>query len=247
MLTTLDHLVIAVRDLAAATDVYARLLGRRPSWRGSHPTYGTANTLFRLENVYVELLAPQRPGAVSGRLGAWLGDHGEGVQELIRVLLATDLAELEDRLHHKLVLGNQPDGTEFAIKPYGTNVLICGSSGAGKSTFATALLERLTDLKFQFLVIDPEGDYSTLESAIALGDHQRPPTVEEVLDVIRKVDQNSVVNLTGVGLKDRPKFFESVVARIQELRTKTGRPHWMFIDEAHHALDQVECESRALP
>src|SRR5438034_9935325 len=47
--------------------------------------------------------------------------HGEGVQELIRILLATDLAELEDRLHHKLVLGNQPDGTEFAIKPYGTN------------------------------------------------------------------------------------------------------------------------------
>jgi catechol 2,3-dioxygenase-like lactoylglutathione lyase family enzyme len=79
MLTTLDHLVIAVRDLAAATDVYACLLGRRPSWRGSHPTYGTANTLFRLENVYVELLAPQRPGAVSERLGAWLGDHGEGL------------------------------------------------------------------------------------------------------------------------------------------------------------------------
>src|SRR5207249_10095578 len=79
MLTTLDHLVIAVRDLAAATDVYARLLGRRPSWRGSHPTYGTANTLFRLENVYVELLAPQRPGVVSERLGAWLGAHGEGL------------------------------------------------------------------------------------------------------------------------------------------------------------------------
>jgi catechol 2,3-dioxygenase-like lactoylglutathione lyase family enzyme len=79
MLTTLDHLVIAVRDLAAATDVYARLLGRRPSWRGSHPTYGTANTLFRLENVYVELLAPRRPGPISDRLSAWLGDHGEGL------------------------------------------------------------------------------------------------------------------------------------------------------------------------
>ena len=79
MLTTLDHLVIAVRDLAAATDVYARLLGRRPSWRGSHPTYGTANTLFRLENVYVELLAPERRGSISDRLAAWLGDHGEGL------------------------------------------------------------------------------------------------------------------------------------------------------------------------
>ena len=168
----------------------------------------------------------------------WVTDagHGEGVQELIRVLLATDLVELEDRLHHKLVLGKQHDGAEFTIKPYGTNVLICGTSGSGKSTFATALLERLTDLKYQFLVIDPEGDYTTLENAIALGDHQRPPTVEEVLDVISKVDQNSVVNLTGVGLKDRPKFFESVLVRAQELRTKTGRPHWLFIDEAHHVF-----------
>ncbi|HSD10156.1 MAG TPA: VOC family protein [Candidatus Binatia bacterium] len=79
MLTTLDHLVIAVRDLAAAADVYARLLGRRPSWRGWHPTYGTANTLFRLENVYVELLTPRRPGPMSDRLAAWLGEHGEGL------------------------------------------------------------------------------------------------------------------------------------------------------------------------
>jgi catechol 2,3-dioxygenase-like lactoylglutathione lyase family enzyme len=79
MLTTLDHVVIAVRDLAAATDVYTRLLGLRPSWRGSHPTYGTANTLFRLDNLYVELLAPQRPGPISDRLVDWLGDHGEGL------------------------------------------------------------------------------------------------------------------------------------------------------------------------
>jgi catechol 2,3-dioxygenase-like lactoylglutathione lyase family enzyme len=79
MLTTLDHLIIAVHDLAAATDVYARLLGRRPSWRGWHPTYGTANTLFRLENLYVELLAPQHPGPIADRLVDWLGGHGEGL------------------------------------------------------------------------------------------------------------------------------------------------------------------------
>jgi catechol 2,3-dioxygenase-like lactoylglutathione lyase family enzyme len=54
----LDHLVIAVRDLDAATANYARLLARKPSWRGRHPTYGTANVLFRLDNTYVELLAP---------------------------------------------------------------------------------------------------------------------------------------------------------------------------------------------
>jgi catechol 2,3-dioxygenase-like lactoylglutathione lyase family enzyme len=55
---TLDHVVIAVRDLDVASDSYRRLLGRTPSWRGRHPTYGTANVLFRLDNTYVELLAP---------------------------------------------------------------------------------------------------------------------------------------------------------------------------------------------
>lgn len=79
MLTTLDHTVIAVRDLARATDLYAALLGRRPSWRGAHPMYGTANALFRLENTYVELLAPAGKGMLADRLTEWLAGRGEGL------------------------------------------------------------------------------------------------------------------------------------------------------------------------
>src|SRR2546426_567143 len=76
----IDHVVIAVRDLDGATRDYATLFGRVPSWRGSHPTYGTRNTLFRIDNTYVELLAPGR-----GRSGRWGGDlsrfldKGEGL------------------------------------------------------------------------------------------------------------------------------------------------------------------------
>jgi catechol 2,3-dioxygenase-like lactoylglutathione lyase family enzyme len=79
MLTTLDHIVIAVRDLAASSDVYVRLLGRRPSWRGVHPGYGTANTLFRLENTYLELLSPNGAGAVADLLLGFLEQRGEGL------------------------------------------------------------------------------------------------------------------------------------------------------------------------
>lgn len=60
--TTIDHLVIAVSDLAKASDDYAQLLGRNPSWQGQHPDYGTANTLFKLDNTYIELLAAQGSG-----------------------------------------------------------------------------------------------------------------------------------------------------------------------------------------
>lgn len=88
MLTALDHFVIAVRDLPAALRSYSRLLGRAATWRGEHPVLGTENALFRLENTYLELLAPA-PGA-----GDWLAQRiaadGEGPFALA---FATDAAD----------------------------------------------------------------------------------------------------------------------------------------------------------
>jgi len=78
VLTSLDHIVLAVRDLARATATYRNLLGQEPSWHGRHPAYGTANTLFRLENTYLELLAPAGEGPLAARVGSWLEKHGEG-------------------------------------------------------------------------------------------------------------------------------------------------------------------------
>lgn len=76
MLTALDHFVVAVRDLPAASRTYSRLLGRAATWRGEHPVLGTENALFRLENTYLELLAP------ASDAGQWLRDQldtrGEG-------------------------------------------------------------------------------------------------------------------------------------------------------------------------
>lgn len=57
MFDCIDHIIIAVADLTVATASYRTLLGRAPSWRGRHPAAGTQNTLFRLDNTYVELLA----------------------------------------------------------------------------------------------------------------------------------------------------------------------------------------------
>jgi len=78
VIDSLDHAILAVRDLEAATRAYALLLGRRPSWRGEHPSAGSANTLFRLANTYLELLAPAGPGPLGDLLRGWLGARGEG-------------------------------------------------------------------------------------------------------------------------------------------------------------------------
>lgn len=82
MLETLDHVVLAVRDLEEAMRSTTRLLGRTPSWRGEHPGEGTANTLFRLGNTYVELIAPVGEGKGASLLEGWLERHGEGIAGL---------------------------------------------------------------------------------------------------------------------------------------------------------------------
>lgn len=80
---TLDHAIIAAADLDAAASALTAVLGRTPSWRGKHPSYGTANVLFRLDNAYLELLAPD-PAATSdtawtGSLGRFLTARGDGL------------------------------------------------------------------------------------------------------------------------------------------------------------------------
>jgi HAD superfamily hydrolase (TIGR01484 family) len=60
--------------------------------------------------------------------------HGAGVEELIDKMLADDLRSIESRLvRHHLLLGASADGFEIRIPPYGSNLLITGSRGGGKS------------------------------------------------------------------------------------------------------------------
>jgi hypothetical protein len=164
-------------------------------------------------------------------------DCGAGVGELIEQLVSTDLGSVEPRLtRHHILLGSRVDGQEEFLSPYGVNLLLAGSSGGGKSTLAIGLLERLTERHYQYCVIDPEGDYETLEEAIALGNVQRAPTVEEVLQLLESAKNNAVINLVGLPLSERPAFFHALFPRLQELRARTGRPHWVLVDETHHVL-----------
>jgi catechol 2,3-dioxygenase-like lactoylglutathione lyase family enzyme len=83
VLETLDHVVIAVRDLHRAEGRTAALLGRGASWRGAHPGAGTENVLFRVDNTYLELLSPSGgPGAIGKDLVARLDTDGEGLVAL---------------------------------------------------------------------------------------------------------------------------------------------------------------------
>ena len=165
------------------------------------------------------------------------GAAGSGVAELIEELVGTDLSRrAPGGSGDAVVLALQQDGTPAVFPPYGQNILISGPSGAGKSTFATGLIERLMDRKYQICIVDPEGDYSTLEDIVTVGSRVRAPQLEEVLERLRDPEAQIVINLLGLPLQDRPDFFAQLFPRLQAMRARTGRPHWIVIDEVHHLL-----------
>ena len=83
MSACVDHIIIAVSDLETATHDYALMLGRDPSWQGRHPDYGSANTLFKLDNTYLELLAAEGSGWAGDRVTQHIADKGQGLMGLV--------------------------------------------------------------------------------------------------------------------------------------------------------------------
>jgi polynucleotide 5'-kinase involved in rRNA processing len=101
-------------------------------------------------------------------------DHGDGVIELVERLSRED-ARIVPPERHGVRLGIDRAGKEVYIEPHRGGILIAGSSGIGKSTLATALTERMAERRFEFCVLDPEGDYDELENACRSATARLPP------------------------------------------------------------------------
>ena len=48
MISSVDHLIIAVKDLDQAINNYKKVLGITPCWKGKHNELGTKNALFNI-------------------------------------------------------------------------------------------------------------------------------------------------------------------------------------------------------
>jgi hypothetical protein len=175
-------------------------------------------------------------------------DHGDGVAELADRLIESDLQDLSDRLNrHDLPIGTDHENKTVTLPAYGSTVLLAGTSGAGKSTFATAFFERLDERGYQYCIVDPEGDHGELPQVILEGSQQAAPNMEDLVKALDRPGQNLVVNLLGVGLQDRPAFFAALVPHLQAQRAQAGHPHWIVIDEAHHLAPRGQPPISAVP
>ncbi len=79
MLSTLDHIIIAVEDLNHAEQNYKKIFGIDPVWRGICKNLGTANIIFNFKNTYCELLASNGSGLGAELVTNSIKESGEGV------------------------------------------------------------------------------------------------------------------------------------------------------------------------
>ena len=96
MISSLDHIILAVEDLKDAEKNYKNILGIEPSWRGLHKELGTANVIFNFKNTYLELLSAEGEGVGADLVKESIKKNGEGLAGI--VLNTKDISKASKRL-----------------------------------------------------------------------------------------------------------------------------------------------------
>jgi hydroxymethylpyrimidine pyrophosphatase-like HAD family hydrolase len=148
------------------------------------------------------------------------------------------------RLPRRLLrLGQTEDGREFALAVRGRNVLVAGDAKSGKSWVAGLLCEQLILHGYCVCVIDPEGDYRSLEAlpgVSVLGGEGPPPAPRALLRAIRYPDRSIVIDLSHVEQDRKIEYIRTVLPTLNVLRRRTGLPHRILVDEAHYFLHDAK-------
>lgn len=94
MITSLDHIVLLVRDIEAGVAGYQALFGRAPAWRAKGE--GVVSAIFSFANMSLELVAPDGNGEGADRVRSVLDAQGEGLASL--AFAVNDIAGAHHRL-----------------------------------------------------------------------------------------------------------------------------------------------------
>jgi hydroxymethylpyrimidine pyrophosphatase-like HAD family hydrolase len=139
----------------------------------------------------------------------------------------------------RLLLGRQHNGEEVALAVRGRTILIAGEPGSGKSWLAGLICEQSILQGYCVCVIDPEGDYRTLETlpgVITLGGDDPPPHARELLRALRYPDASVIVDLSKMAHRDKREYLRTLLPLLAAFRRSTGLPHKILLDEAHYFL-----------
>ena len=140
---------------------------------------------------------------------------------------------------HRLSLGIAEDGHVLALAVRGHNALIAGDPRPGKSWVTGLACEQMILQGYSVCVIDPEGDYRTLESlhgAVVFGGDDPPPELPDLARLLRHPDMSAVIDLSHVPYQQKMNYLKSLLPMLAAIRRAMGLPHRIVIDEAHYFL-----------
>ncbi len=235
-----SRVMAMTQGISKATGLRAVLEALRKSPRNAVAVGDAENDHELLR--FAEVGAAVEWGSASLRAAADIVISGDGpaaVADFIRRVAAAGRLPTVLRARRRLMLGHTEDGREFSLAVRGRNVLIMGESNSGKSWLAGLLCERLILHGYSLCVIDPEGDYRTLDAlpgVRVLGGEDDPPTPRALLHALRYPDRSVVIDLSCLEYTTRLEYIRSVLPALNVMRRRTGTPHRIIVDEGHYFL-----------
>jgi hypothetical protein len=228
------------QGISKATGLRAALEALRKSPRNA-VAVGDAENDHELLS-FAEVGAAVEWGSPSLRAAADMVIGGVGpvaVADFVRRVAATGRLPTVPRARRRLMLGHTEDGREFSLAVRGRNALIMGETNSGKSWLAGLLCERLILHGYSLCVIDPEGDYRTLDAlpgVSVLGGEDDPPTPRALLHALRYPDRSVVIDLSCMEHHAKLAYIRSALPALNVIRRRTGTPHRIIVDEGHYFL-----------
>lgn len=235
-----SRVMTSPQGVSKATGLHAALETLRLSPRNALAIGDAENDheLLRLAEVGVAV----EWGSLALRAAADVVLSGEGppaVAEYVRTLAGHGKLPVAPRGRRRLLLGHLEDGREFSLAVRGRNILVTGDAKSGKSWVAGLLCEQLILHGYCVCVLDPEGDYSSLEAlpgVTVLGCEDPPPTPRDLLRALRYPDRSVVIDLSRRSHDEKIQYIRAVLPALNVLRQRTGLPHRILLDEAHYYL-----------
>ena len=174
------------------------------------------------------------------------GTGPEAVANYIREVI-TDLKLPPNRADDRRVLLGQTAAGPLETAIHGRNILIAGDPRSGKSWITGLFCEQLILQGYCLCVIDPEGDYATLESlpgVAVFGGEEGPPRLSDVARALRFPEISIVIDLSAITHEEKLAYISELLPMLAALRRSIGLPHWIVVDEAHYFLHQPDVEQR---
>ena len=167
------------------------------------------------------------------------GNGPADVAPYLRHLAATRRIAVPVHTRRQLTVGTMAGGERLALAVRGRNVLVAGDPKSGKSWVTGLLAEQLILHGYSLCILDPEGDYRSLEAlpgVVVLGGGDPLPSPLTLIRTVRHPDVSVVVDLSRHSHAEKFDYVRAVLPVLAAHRRHTGLPHRIVLDEAHYFL-----------